>query len=47
MAGRCYVHEAKLELAVERLEKARALSTDAAKVAFLDELIRNTKALVR
>jgi len=47
MTGRCYVHDAKFETAVERLEKARALTSDPAKLAFLDQLIRSTKALVR
>ena len=43
MAGRCYIHEAKFQRAVERLEKARALTTDPAKLAFLDELIRKAE----
>ncbi len=47
MTGRCYIHDAKFPAAIERLEKARALTTDPAKLAFLDELIRNAKALVR
>ena len=47
MTGRCYIHDAKFPAAVERLEKARSLTTDPAKLAFLDELIRNAKALVR
>lgn len=47
MAGRCYIHDAKYQVGVERLEKARTATTDPAKVAFLEELIRNAKALVR
>jgi tetratricopeptide (TPR) repeat protein len=47
MTGRCYIHDAKFQAAVERLEKARALTTDPANLAFLDELIRNARALVR
>jgi len=47
MTGRCYVHDGKFQLAVERLEKARTLTTDPAKIAFLDKLISSTKALVR
>ena len=47
MTGRCFVHDAKFPAAVERLEKARSLTTDPAKLSFLDELIRNAKALVR
>jgi len=47
MAGRCYVHQAKLEAAVEHFEKARAATTDPDKIAFLEELISQTKALVQ
>jgi len=47
MTGRCYIHDAKFQAAVERLEKARTATTDPAKVAFLDELIRSAKALAR
>jgi tetratricopeptide (TPR) repeat protein len=47
MTGRCYIHDAKFQAAVERLEKARTATTDPAKVAFLDELIRDAKALAR
>jgi len=47
MAGRCYIHDAKYQAGIERLEKARAATIDPAKVAFLEELIRNAKALVR
>jgi tetratricopeptide (TPR) repeat protein len=44
MAGRCYIHQAKLERALESLQKARGATTDAAKAAFLDELIAKLKA---
>jgi tetratricopeptide (TPR) repeat protein len=47
MAGRCYIHDGKYQAGIERLEKARAATNDPAKVAFLEELIRNAKALVR
>jgi tetratricopeptide (TPR) repeat protein len=43
MAGRCYIHQQKYDRAVELLEKARAVSTDPAKAAFLDELVRKLK----
>jgi chitinase len=43
MAGRCYVHRQKVDRAVELLEKARAVTTDPAKAAFLDELVRKIK----
>jgi tetratricopeptide (TPR) repeat protein len=43
MAGRCYVHQQKWDRAVELLEKARAVTTDPAKAAFLDELVRKIK----
>lgn len=44
MAGRCYIHQAKLERALESLQKARGATADAAKAAFLDELIAKLKA---
>ena len=44
MAGRCYVHQQKWDRAVELLEKARAATSDPAKAAFLDELVRKIKA---
>jgi Tfp pilus assembly protein PilF len=47
MTGRCYIHEAKFQLAVQSLEKARAATSDPEKQALLDELIRKTKPLVR
>jgi tetratricopeptide (TPR) repeat protein len=46
MAGRCYLHEAKYDPALDHLEKARRATTDPDKVAFLDDLIEQTKALV-
>jgi tetratricopeptide (TPR) repeat protein len=46
MAGRCYVHQAKLDVALTHLEKARAATTDPDKVAFLDDLIEQTKELI-
>ena len=47
MAGRCYIHQAKYERAVALLEKARAATSDAAKAAFLDELVRKIKAGIK
>lgn len=47
MAGRCYVHEAKFELALDHLLKARRATTDADKAKLLDTLIEQTRALVR
>jgi tetratricopeptide (TPR) repeat protein len=47
MAGRCYIHQTKFDSAVEHLERARAASTDPDKIAFLEELISQTKALVQ
>lgn len=43
MAGRCYVHQQKFDRAVELLEQARAATTDPAKAAFLDELVRKIR----
>jgi tetratricopeptide (TPR) repeat protein len=47
MAGRCYVHQAKFDLAVEHLEKARAVATDAGKIAFLDQMIGTIKTRMK
>jgi tetratricopeptide (TPR) repeat protein len=47
MAGRCYVHQAKFDLAVEHLEKARAAATDAGKIAFLDQMIGTIKTRMK
>jgi tetratricopeptide (TPR) repeat protein len=46
MAGRCYLHDQKLEEAVAHFEKARAGTTEPDRQAFLDELIRSTRALI-
>jgi len=46
MAGRCYVQQGKLKEALDRLQKARAATQDAAKQAFLDELIAKLKSRV-
>jgi len=46
MVGRCHLHEGKFEAAVEHLERARAATTDPDKVALLDELIAQTKAMI-
>jgi hypothetical protein len=47
MAGRCYINQGKLALAVEFLEKAKEASSDAAKVAFLDGLITKLKTQMK
>jgi tetratricopeptide (TPR) repeat protein len=47
MAGRCYLHQGKLDVALEHLEKARATATDPEKIALLDKLIEQAKALQR
>jgi tetratricopeptide (TPR) repeat protein len=47
MAGRCYIHQGKLEEALASLEQARAASSDAAKVAFLGELIAKVKVQMK
>lgn len=46
MAGRCYLHEGTFELALAHLERARSAATEPDKVAFLDQLIEQTKGLV-
>ncbi len=46
MAGRCYVQQGKLKEALDRLQRARAATQDAAKQAFLDELIAKLKTRV-
>jgi tetratricopeptide (TPR) repeat protein len=46
MAGRAHIHQGKFESAIEHLEKARAATSDPAKVALLDELIRKTRAQI-
>jgi tetratricopeptide (TPR) repeat protein len=47
MAGRCYIHRADFEKAVECLEKARAGYTDPDKVKFLDDLIAKLKEQIK
>jgi tetratricopeptide (TPR) repeat protein len=45
MAGRCYLHEGKIDVALQHLEKARATAADPEKIAFLDKLIEQAKAV--
>jgi tetratricopeptide (TPR) repeat protein len=47
MTGRCFINQGKFTAAVERLERARAATTDPAKIASLDEIIRKLRAQVR
>ena len=47
MAARCYVHQGKFDRAAEHLEKARAATTDPARIAQLDALIAQVKAQVK
>ena len=47
MAARCYIHEGKLDRALEHLEKARAATTDPARGAQLDALIGQVKAQMK
>jgi tetratricopeptide (TPR) repeat protein len=47
MAARCYIHQGKLDRAVEYLEKARAATTDPARAALLDELLGKVRAQVK
>jgi hypothetical protein len=47
MIARCYLNQGKFEAAVDHLEKAKAASTDPAKIALLEELIRQVRAQVR
>ncbi len=47
MAGRCYIHQGKLDKGLKSLESARATSTDAGKIAFLDELVAKLKAQMK
>jgi tetratricopeptide (TPR) repeat protein len=44
MAARCYVHQGQFARAAEHLEKARAATTDPARIAQLDALIAQVKA---
>jgi Flp pilus assembly protein TadD len=47
MTGRCFINQGKFAAAVERLEKARAVTTDPVKIASLDEIVRKLRAQVR
>lgn len=47
MAARCYVHQGKFDRAAECLEKARAATTDPARIAHLDALIAQVKAQIK
>jgi tetratricopeptide (TPR) repeat protein len=47
MLGRCDLNQGKFAAAIEHLEKARAATSDPAKIAFLDELIRKVRAQVK
>lgn len=46
MVGRCYLNEAKFDLALDHLEKARSTATDPAKLGVLETLIEQVRALV-
>lgn len=47
MAARCYVNQGKFNRAAEHLEKARAATTDPARIAHLDALIAQVKAQMK
>jgi tetratricopeptide (TPR) repeat protein len=47
MTGRCYINQGNFETAVAHLEKARDVTADAEKRAFLEQLITGTRAMVR
>jgi tetratricopeptide (TPR) repeat protein len=47
MAARCYIHEGKLDRALEHLQNARAATTDPARSAQLDALIEKVKAQIK
>jgi tetratricopeptide (TPR) repeat protein len=47
MAGRCYIHQANFERAIECLEKAKAGYTDQEKIKFLDDLIMKLKEQIK
>jgi tetratricopeptide (TPR) repeat protein len=47
MAARCDINQGKLDRAAERLEKARAATTDPARIARLDALIAQVKAQIK
>ncbi len=47
MAARCYINQGKFDRAAEHLEKARAATTDPARIAQLDALIAQVKARIK
>jgi len=47
MAARCYVHQGRFDRAAEHLEKARAATTDPARLAHLDALLAQVKAQIK
>jgi Flp pilus assembly protein TadD len=48
MAGRCYIHQANFQKALDYLEKAKAgYATDAERVRFLDDLISKLKEQIK
>ncbi len=47
MAARCYVHQGQFARAAEHLEKAKAATTDPARVAQIDALLAQVKARVK
>jgi hypothetical protein len=47
MAARCYLHRQQFDRALVLLEKARAVTTDPAKSALLDDLVRTIKPKAR
>jgi tetratricopeptide (TPR) repeat protein len=47
MAARCYVHQGQFARAADDLEKARAATTDPARIAQLDALIAQVKAQIK
>ena len=47
MAARCYINQGKFDRAAEHLEKARAATTDSARIAQLDALLAQVKARIK
>jgi tetratricopeptide (TPR) repeat protein len=47
MAARCYVHQGQFARAAEHLEKAKAATTDPARIAQLDALLAQVKAQMK
>jgi tetratricopeptide (TPR) repeat protein len=47
MAARCDINQGKFDRAAERLQKARAATTDPARIAHLDALIAQVKAQIK